>query len=252
MAIQRDREFTTFIGDGGEIVARWPTDTISKITWVNGSDPLDVDMAVGGTGPPSEVSRVGIAGSRWTPEEEEQLRREFDKKLTVAEIARRHQRSRGAIQNRLVKLDLIPDSPSLIGFSNRQLTAQESNDADAGPVGGADAGLVLAGMTIVVTGTLDGYSREEARAAIVARGGRSPQQVSVKTTALVAGEAGGESKLVRAEALGVPVLDEAAFERLLTNDELPGEDFRPQATVHEGSGYPMPAGEDRYPDGEPF
>jgi hypothetical protein len=252
LAIQRDREFTTFIGDGGEIVARWPTDTISKITWVNGSDPLNVDMVVGGTGPPSEVSRVGIAGSRWTPEEEEQLRREFDEKLTVVEIARRHQRSRGAIQNRLVKLDLIPDSPSLIGFSNRQLTAQESNDADAGPVGGADAGLVLAGMAIVVTGTLDGYSRDEARAAIVARGGRSPQQVSVKTTALVAGEAGGESKLVRAEALGVPILDEAAFERLLASAELPGEDFHSQPTVHEGSGYPMPADEDRYPDEEPF
>ena len=134
MSIQMDREFTTFIGDGGEIMAIWPTDTISKITWVNGPDPLNVDMAVGGTGRPSELSRGGIAGSRWTPEEEEQLRREFGEELTVAEIARRHQRSRGAIQNRLVKLDLIPDSPSLIGFSNRQLTAKESNDADAGAV----------------------------------------------------------------------------------------------------------------------
>ena len=252
MSIQMDREFTTFIGDGGEIMAIWPTDTISKITWVNGPDPLNVDMAVGGTGRPSELSRGGIAGSRWTPEEEEQLRREFGEKLTVAEIARRHQRSRGAIQNRLVKLDLIPDSPSLIGFSNRQLTAKESNDADAGAVGGTDSGLVLAGMVIVVTGTLDGYSRDEARAAIVAKGGKSPQRVSVKTTALVAGEAAGPSKLVEAEALGVPILDEAAFERLLASDELPGEDFRSQPTVHESSGYPMPADEDRYPDEEPF
>ena len=252
MSIQMDREFTTFIGDGGEIMAIWPTDTISKITWVNGPDPLNVDMAVGGTGRPSELSRGGIAGSRWTPEEEEQLRREFGEKLTVAEIARRHQRSRGAIQNRLVKLDLIPDSPSLIGFSNRQLTAKESNDADAGAVGGTDSGLVLAGMVIVVTGTLDGYSRDEARAAIVAKGGKSPQRVSVKTTALVAGEAAGPSKLVEAEALGVPILDEAAFERLLASDELPGEDVRSQPTVHESSGYPMPADEDRYPDEEPF
>ena len=84
------------------------------------------------------------------------------------------------------------------------------------------------------------------------RGGRSPQQVTVKTTALVAGEAAGPSKLVKAEALGVPILDEAAFERLLASDELPGEDFRSQPTVHEGSGYPMPADEDRYPTEEPF
>jgi len=94
--------------------------------------------------------------------------------------------------------------------------------ADAGPVGGADMGPVLDGMAIVVTGTLDGYSRDEARAAIVARGGRSPGSVSAKTTALVAGEGGG-SKSVRAEALGVPILDEAAFERLLADGEIPDQ-----------------------------
>ncbi|MEC9424193.1 MAG: NAD-dependent DNA ligase LigA [Actinomycetota bacterium] len=80
---------------------------------------------------------------------------------------------------------------------------------------------VLDGMSIVVTGTLAGFGREEARAAIVARGGRSPGSVSAKTTALVAGEGGG-SKLARAEELGVPVLDEAAFDRLLISGELPG------------------------------
>ena len=57
--------------------------------------------------------------------------------------------------------------------------------------------------------------------AIVARGGKSPGSVSVKTTALVAGEGGG-SKLVKAEELGVPVLDEAAFNLLLASGQLPG------------------------------
>ena len=83
------------------------------------------------------------------------------------------------------------------------------------------AARVLDGMSIVVTGTLAGYGREEARAAIVARGGRSPGSVSAKTTALVSGEGGG-SKLIRAEELGVPILDEAAFDRLLVTGELPG------------------------------
>ena len=101
--------------------------------------------------------------------------------------------------------------------------------ADTGPAVGADVAPVLAGMAIVVTGTLDGYSRDEARAAIVARGGRSPGSVSAKTTALVAGEGGG-SKSVRAEALGVPILDEAAFERLLANGEIPDHGRTPGAS----------------------
>ena len=83
------------------------------------------------------------------------------------------------------------------------------------------AARVLDGMSIVVTGTLAGYGREEAKAAIVARGGRSPGSVSAKTTALVSGEGGG-SKLTRAEELGVPVLDEAAFDHLLASGDFPG------------------------------
>ena len=80
---------------------------------------------------------------------------------------------------------------------------------------------VLAGMSIVVTGTLAGMGRDEARAAIAALGGRSPGSVSAKTTAVVAGDGAG-SKLARAEELGIPVLDEAAFGRLLATGELAG------------------------------
>ena len=84
-----------------------------------------------------------------------------------------------------------------------------------------DVPQVLDGMAIVVTGTLEGMDRDEARAAIAARGGKSPVSVSKKTRALVAGENAG-SKLTKAEELGIPVLDLAAFERLLATGELPG------------------------------
>jgi len=78
----------------------------------------------------------------------------------------------------------------------------------------------LEGMSVVVTGTLPGYSREEAEAAVKARGGKSPASVSKKTTALVVGESPGASKLTKAEQLGVPVLDQAGFEKLLETGEL--------------------------------
>ena len=79
----------------------------------------------------------------------------------------------------------------------------------------------LEGKAIVVTGTLESYSREEAAAVIATRGGRTPGSVSGATTAVVAGASPGASKLSRAEKLGVPVLDEAAFEHLLATGELP-------------------------------
>ena len=79
----------------------------------------------------------------------------------------------------------------------------------------------LAGKSIVVTGTLLGFNRDEAEAAIKSRGGKSPGSVSKSTTAVVAGDAPGASKLTKADALGVPVLDEAAFVHLLRTGELP-------------------------------
>jgi DNA ligase (NAD+) len=80
----------------------------------------------------------------------------------------------------------------------------------------------LDGMSIVVTGTLANFSREEVEAAIKARGGKSPGSVSKKTSAVVVGDSPGASKLTKAVSLGVPVLDEAAFEQLLATGELPG------------------------------
>ncbi|MFM7687211.1 MAG: NAD-dependent DNA ligase LigA [Actinomycetota bacterium] len=79
----------------------------------------------------------------------------------------------------------------------------------------------LAGKAVVVTGTLEGFSREEAEAAIKDRGGKSPGSVSAKTFAVVVGAEPGASKLTKAEALGVPVLDVAGFRHLLETGELP-------------------------------
>ncbi|MFC5380471.1 NAD-dependent DNA ligase LigA [Aquipuribacter nitratireducens] len=83
---------------------------------------------------------------------------------------------------------------------------------------------VLEGMTVVVTGSLERFSRDEAKEAILARGGKAASSVSRRTTAVVVGDSPG-SKAAKAEELGVPVLDEAGFERLLAEGAaaLPGD-----------------------------
>jgi len=80
---------------------------------------------------------------------------------------------------------------------------------------------VLAGRAVVVTGTLEGFSRAEAEQAIKRRGGTSPGSVSKKTYAVVVGAEPGASKVTKAEALGVPMIDEAGFQNLLATGELP-------------------------------
>ncbi|MCS4485253.1 NAD-dependent DNA ligase LigA [Gleimia sp. 6138-11-ORH1] len=72
----------------------------------------------------------------------------------------------------------------------------------------------LAGLTIVVSGTMPGYDRESAKAAIIARGAKAASSVSKKTTLVVAGPGAG-SKATKAESLGVPVVAEESFDALL-------------------------------------
>lgn len=79
----------------------------------------------------------------------------------------------------------------------------------------------LIGLTVVVTGTLPGFTRDQAEAAIKGRGGKSPSSVSKKTTALVVGDEPGASKVTRAAELGVPVLDLAGFMVLLDTGTVP-------------------------------
>ncbi|WP_255505826.1 NAD-dependent DNA ligase LigA [Mycetocola sp. JXN-3] len=83
-----------------------------------------------------------------------------------------------------------------------------------GPGASSAAEGVLTGLTVVATGSLEGFTREGAAEAIIAAGGKSASSVSKKTDFVAAGPGAG-SKLAKAEALGVPVLDAAQFARLV-------------------------------------
>ncbi len=105
-----------------------------------------------------------------------------------------------AAVDELVAAGVVPERPSL-------------------PPPGEDAAVAgpLAGKTLVVTGTLEGFGRAEAEEAIRAAGGKPAGSVSTKTDYLIAGESAG-SKLAKAQSLGVPVVDEAGFRRLLAGE----------------------------------
>ena len=72
----------------------------------------------------------------------------------------------------------------------------------------------LEGLTVVVTGSLEDFSRDGAKEAILSRGGKASGSVSKKTDYVVVGDSPG-SKAAKAEQLGVPILDEAGFKKLL-------------------------------------
>ncbi len=98
----------------------------------------------------------------------------------------------------LVEVGIVPQRPRL-------------------PPAGAAATSPLTGRTVVVTGGLEGFSRQEAENAIRAAGGKPGGSVSKKTDYLVAGAAAG-SKLAKAHELGVPILDEEGFRSLLAGE----------------------------------
>lgn len=83
-----------------------------------------------------------------------------------------------------------------------------------------DAPQTLAGLTFVLTGTLQNYKRTEAAKLLEAMGAKCTGSVSKKTSYVIAGEAAG-SKLAKAEQLGVPVLDESALAQILTTGQVP-------------------------------
>ncbi len=93
---------------------------------------------------------------------------------------------------------------------------------DGGAGAAADLEQTLAGRTVVVTGSVPGYTREEAEEAILARGGKSPGSVSKKTFVVVVGESPGAAKTKKAEELGIPTVDASAFESLLQTGEFGG------------------------------
>jgi len=76
----------------------------------------------------------------------------------------------------------------------------------------------LTGLTVVVTGSLEGFSRDEAKEAILSRGGKAAGTVSKKTDYVVVGESAG-SKADKARDLGLKILDEDGFRDLLESGE---------------------------------
>jgi DNA ligase (NAD+) len=113
----------------------------------------------------------------------------------------------------LVEAGVVPERP----------VVRDAGETDeAGPV---------AGKLVVVTGALEGFSREEAEDAVRAAGGKPAGSVSKKTDYLVAGPGAG-SKLQKATELGIQVLDEEGFRRLLVG-EAPGDAPGEVATRHE-------------------
>ncbi|HEU5204782.1 MAG TPA: NAD-dependent DNA ligase LigA [Candidatus Limnocylindrales bacterium] len=112
-----------------------------------------------------------------------------------------------------------PDGPG--GEVLRELAAVGVDPELPAPRPAGDAGGALAGKTVVVTGTIEGFSREEAEEAIRAAGGKAAGSVSRKTDYVVAGEGAG-SKLAKAQELGLPILDGGGFRRLLAGEEPEG------------------------------
>ena len=124
------------------------------------------------------------------------------------------------------ELDAIPEIGLTVAESVRDWFDDEGNRAlcdrlraakvktEAERRGSAKADERFAGKQFVLTGTLAGFTRDEAKALIEARGGRVNSSVSKKTDYVVAGEAAG-SKLDKAQSLGVAILDEGTFKEML-------------------------------------
>lgn len=121
------------------------------------------------------------------------------------------------------ELTAIPDVGDIVAASVVEFFSFPENlemirrllDAGVTPRHESDAlSDALAGKTVVVTGTLPTLSRDEAEALIARHGGRAASSVSKKTSFVLAGEKAG-SKLSKAEGLGIPVIDEAAFLKML-------------------------------------
>ena len=121
----------------------------------------------------------------------------------------------GIIASSVVNWFAVPENRAVV-------EKMRAAGVDFGRVEVSDEPQTLVGKAVVVTGTLQGFSREEAEQAIKRRGGKSPGSVSAKTFAVVVGAEPGASKLAKAEQLGVPVLDETAFRVLLDTGDLPG------------------------------
>ena len=114
----------------------------------------------------------------------------------------------------------------------RRWEAAGVRTADEVPAG-AGAAQTLAGLTVVVTGTLSRFTRDGAKEAIISRGGKASGSVSRRTSYVVVGENAG-SKEAKARDLGLSILDEEGFERLLAKGPQGLEEPEPPAPADAG------------------
>ena len=126
---------------------------------------------------------------------------DMEKLLAIDEVG-------GIVAQSVLDFFSFPENQRMIDRLTQAGVQPQSEDRPAG--GG------LAGLTLVVTGTLPTFSRQEAEAFIAENGGTAAGSVSRKTNYVVAGENAG-SKLTKAQALGIPVIDEAELKRMAQN-----------------------------------
>jgi DNA ligase (NAD+) len=147
----------------------------------------------------------------------------------AATLARQFRTMNRLLDTPLEALQTVPEVGPVVAESVRMFADEPRNRALVARLASAGVNMTsqapepssepgrLAGKTYVITGTLDGMSREEATAALEALGAKVAKAVSKKTTALIAGAEAG-SKLEKATALGVEILDERQFLALIMKD----------------------------------
>jgi len=127
-----------------------------------------------------------------------------------------------ATEDQLSTIDGVGPSiaQSIINWCNQKqnkaiITKLKKAGVDFGNVQVSQLAQTLLGKAIVVTGSVEGFTREEAEAAIKDRGGKSPGSVSAKTYCVVVGSEPGASKVTKANELKIPIIDAARFQQLL-------------------------------------
>lgn len=121
--------------------------------------------------------------------------------------------------DRLVRSGVATVEPG--GGARSPSDGRVSQAGAAAGAGTAGPPQTLSGKSVVITGTVPGYTREEAEEAVLARGGKSPGTVSKRTFAVVVGESPGAAKSSKAEELQVPMIEGERFDELLTSGEVP-------------------------------
>jgi DNA ligase (NAD+) len=127
-----------------------------------------------------------------------------------------------ATEEQLSTIDGVGPSiaQSIINWCNQKqniaiIAKLKKAGVDFGNVQVSQLAQTLLGKAIVVTGSVEGFTREEAEAAIKDRGGKSPGSVSAKTYCVVVGSDPGASKVTKAHELKIPIIDAAKFQQLL-------------------------------------